>query len=75
MTAIGSVSSFRIGLRIVFSTPKTAAATTSAPNEPWKVTPLRIPAAIASTTAFAAHETTSQRSTRSMLQRRGLTAA
>ena len=34
--ANGSVSSFRIGFRIVFSTPKTAAARISVPNESLK---------------------------------------
>jgi hypothetical protein len=56
MTASGSVISFRIGLRIVFSTPKTAAAITSVQKESPTLTPLRIQAATPSAAAFAIHE-------------------
>ena len=49
----------RIGFRIVLSTPKTAAATMTAQAEPWKVTPPRSQPVSPSTSAFAAHETSS----------------
>src|SRR5947208_9509901 len=56
-TANGSVSSLSSGLRIVFSTPNTAAAQTSVQFEPSTVTPLRSHAVTPSATAFATHET------------------
>ena len=67
MIANGSVRSFRIGFRIVFSTPNTAAAKISVPNESLTVTPLRRHAA-ASANAFAANETRIQRSKAAILR-------
>src|SRR2546423_1618843 len=59
ITAIGSVTSFRIGFRIVFRSPKTSAAQTSVQKESLKLTPLRTQPAMPSATAFAAHEANS----------------
>ena len=61
MIANGSVRSFRIGFRIVFSTPNTAAARISVQNESLTVTPLRRHAT-PSARAFAAQETRIHRS-------------
>jgi hypothetical protein len=60
--ASGSVTSLRSGLRTVFSTPNTAAASISDPAFETS-TPCRTPATIASTSAFVAHEIASRTST------------
>src|SRR5205807_8221054 len=56
-SASGNVRSLRIGLRIVFSTPNTAAASIRAKNEWWNVIPLSTKPVIPRTTALAAQET------------------
>src|SRR5436189_235726 len=62
MTAKGSVTSLRIGFRIVFNTPNTSAATKSVPAEPFTFTPPSTSAVTPSVIAFAIQETNSQRS-------------
>jgi hypothetical protein len=54
--ASGSVSSFRIGFKIVFSTPNTAAARINVPAEWWNVTPVSNQPATPSAAALTAQE-------------------
>src|SRR3954470_11732936 len=68
-TASGSVSSFRSGFRIVFSTPKTSAAQINVQAESLKLTPLRIQPATPRATAFATHDTRSHLITSRILLR------
>src|SRR3954468_11035134 len=69
MIAIGNVISLRIGLRIVFRIPKTAAGMITVQAEPWNVTPESSQPVRPSTIAFPAHESSSHLSTKRILTR------